>query len=191
MTPMLGIMASSISGSKANTNSYESIATFNGTGSSSTITFSSIPSTYKHLQIRMVVQSTYTGASTSYMYPIRCNGDSGNNYSMHTIRANGSSVTASGSGSRDNMFAGDYPTTNVSNTVGAIIIDILDYQNTNKYKTFRTLEGYDANGSGQVSFTSGSWQSTSAITSITLPDAYLNWSTASKFALYGIKQNDN
>ena len=45
MTPMLGIMASSINGSKAITGSFESIATVTGTGASpsQTLTFSSIP----------------------------------------------------------------------------------------------------------------------------------------------------
>jgi len=33
--------------------SYESIASATGTGSSNTITLSSIPSTYKHLQLRI------------------------------------------------------------------------------------------------------------------------------------------
>jgi hypothetical protein len=185
--PILGIIASSFRSAAGPVGAYDALATVTPNGSVSSVSFVGIPSTYKHLQIRMIVQSTYTGASTSYMYPIRCNGDAGNNYSMHSIRGNGSSVSASGSGSRDNMFAGDFPTANVSNTFGTIIIDILDYQNTSKYKTFRTLEGYDVNGSGQVNYTSGSWQSTAAITSITLPDAYLNWSAGSSFALYGIK----
>jgi hypothetical protein len=65
-------------------------------------------------------------------------------------------------------------------------MDILDYANTNKFKTTRTLEGYDANGSGNVSLTSGLWQSTSAINSITIT-AVGTFNQYSQFALYGVK----
>jgi hypothetical protein len=51
MTPMLGIMASQISGHLV-TNSYESIQTVTVSTATPSITFSSIPATYKHLQIR-------------------------------------------------------------------------------------------------------------------------------------------
>jgi hypothetical protein len=72
-----------------------------------------------------------------------------------------------------------------SNTYGVFIIDILDYANTNKYKTVRTLGGYDANGSGVVSLRSNSWRNTSAITSVKF---YTGGTTSdSRFALYGIK----
>jgi hypothetical protein len=184
VSPILGIFASQ---GRVASSSYESIATFNGTGSSSTITFSSIPSTYKHLQIRMLIKSTYTGQSTSYMYPIRCNGDSTTSYSMHALRSNGSSVSAYGNGSRDNMFAYDFPANSMTNNYGVIIMDILDYADTNKYKTLRFLQGFDNNGSGEINLLSGSWQKTDAITSISLGDNYANWATNTSFALYGIK----
>jgi hypothetical protein len=180
-----GIVALHGTGVAAATNSYESIATYAGTGSSGIITFSSIPSTYKHLQIRMLFRSTYTGGSTSYMY-IKPNNDTSTSFSEHAIRANGSSVSAFGSASRTDMFAFDYPSGSGS-TYGVIIMDILDYANTNKYKTFRYLQGYDNNGSGELNLLSASWQKTDAITSIAISDNYANWSTGSSFALYGIK----
>jgi hypothetical protein len=70
---------------------------------------------------------------------------------------------------------------------------LLDYQNTNKFKTIRNLQGFDANGDGSgaryyaIRFFSGLWQSTSAITSITITAPNGNWATGSSFALYGIK----
>jgi hypothetical protein len=66
-------------------------------------------------------------------------------------------------------------------------MDILDYANTNKFKTTRTLTGSDLNGSGVVSLDSGSWRSTSAITSITFTARANLINTYSSFALYGIK----
>jgi hypothetical protein len=67
------------------------------------------------------------------------------------------------------------------------VIDILDYANTNKYKTTRTLGGFDANGSGEQGLFSGLWMSATAVTSIDLIATSGNWTTDTRFALYGIK----
>jgi hypothetical protein len=171
--PILGIMASAISG---NLSSYESIATATGTGSSGVITFSSIPSTYKNLQLRV-----YIGASSSFA-TIRFNGDTtASNYRAHYLGGDGASSFAG-------TFASNayFPVTAVTG-VYAGILDLLDYQNTNKYKTVRTLEGTDNNGSGSVYLTSDLWMSTAAISSIVLTCNSGNFPTASSFALYGIK----
>jgi hypothetical protein len=74
----------------------------------------------------------------------------------------------------------------------ASIIDILDYANTNKYKTYRALTGIDKNGSGSIQLTSGVWRNTTAITSITItPQSNTSptnqFQQYSQFALYGIK----
>jgi hypothetical protein len=63
----------------------------------------------------------------------------------------------------------------------------LDYTNTNKNKVYRTLGGFDANGSGEQGLFSGLWMSTSAITSIDLITNSGSWTSSSSFALYGIK----
>jgi hypothetical protein len=67
-----------------------------------------------------------------------------------------------------------------------MICDVLDYANTNKFKTLRSLTGNDRNGSGSIWLDSGLWRSTSAITSIkfTTGTAFAQYS---QFALYGIK----
>jgi hypothetical protein len=75
----------------------------------------------------------------------------------------------------------------VANTFGTFILDILDYKDTNKYKTARSLDGSDANGSGEISLRSGSWRNTAAITSITLTPTGTGIAQYSSFALYGIK----
>jgi hypothetical protein len=74
-----------------------------------------------------------------------------------------------------------------ANVFGAGIIDILDYADTNKYKTVRALSGTDNNGSGDIILGSGLYQQTTAITSITLEANGVNWLTNSSFALYGIR----
>jgi hypothetical protein len=171
-----------------NLGDYESIATTTvGSGGQSTITFSSIPSTYKHLQIRAFGQSDRAGVSFDGAQ-MKINGDATSNYSNHGLTGTGA---AAGSGS----FLGSYMqvpwvgfgTTTGSNW-GGCVIDILDYTDTNKFKTVRALGGADGNGSGYATLASGNWRSTSAITTISfIPDGGTTWSQYSSFALYGIR----
>lgn len=177
---LIGIIASS--GGAAG-GDYESIATATFTGSALSITFSSIPSTYQHLQIRGLAQTP----SGNDQIDLRFNGDSGNNYSMHGVTGDGASATAEGYGSQNRIFNINSPLT-TSNTYCVSVIDILDYANTNKNTTVRTLQGRDINGSGgQIQFNSGAWYNTAAVTSITLAARVFNPSSVSSFALYGIK----
>jgi hypothetical protein len=167
---------------------FESIQTVTvGSGGAANIEFTSIPSTYTHLQIRGLLQATYNATDYDNII-IRFNSDSGSNYSFHYVSGNGSTAS-SGSGAtqtRGLLFA----TTLVSSTnsiFGVVVIDILDYANTNKYKTMRSIGGADLNGSGVASLSSSNWRSTNAITSVTLSNANGNWKQYSSLALYGIK----
>lgn len=184
--PILGILASSTVTAAGD---YESIATVTvGSGGSSSITFSSIPSTYAHLQIRGIARSGITvGATTALI--IQINGNSTiTDYATHLLDGNGSSASAYGA-------ADDFPQTSIctnnqtSDIFGAFIIDILDVNNTNKYKTIRAIGGNDNNGSGNIRFSSGAlYSNTNAISSITLVSAgSANLLQHSTFALYGIK----
>ena len=170
---------------------YESIATVYGSGSSNTITLSSIPSTYKHLQIRAIVRATAGGSGGDNLY-VRANGITSSVYSRHALMGNGASVAASGAATQTTMTLfgssySNYPTgSDLASTFGVMVIDILDYANTSKYKTFRGLEGYDINGSGSISLGSGLYQETTAISSITIYTNN-NFTTTSQFALYGVK----
>jgi hypothetical protein len=167
------------------TNAYESIATVTiGSGGASSATFSSIPSTYKNLQIRGIFRPT--GASWVIA---RFNGDSGTNYSQHDLRGDGSSASAEATINAQNAYF-ILGTATGTNIFGVGVMDILDYANTNKYKSIRSLNGADNNGSGSVYYASGNWMSTSAISSITITadSTYTtNFAQYSSFALYGIK----
>ena len=167
---------------------YESIATVTvGSGGSSSISFSSIPSTYKHLQLRIIARQAGTSATGAFA-GLRFNSDAGNNYAVHELKGDGSSAGAANWTSIDmNYLQRVTSASQQSNNFGALVVDILDYANTNKYKTVRTLGGFDDNGSGRVSLTSGLWQSTSAISTITLPTDTGNYQQYSHFALYGVK----
>ena len=72
--------------------SFESIATVSGNGSSSSFTFSSIPATYSHLQIRLISRGTRAFASEQ-LY-IRLNGDAASNYAYHYVYGDGSGAAA-------------------------------------------------------------------------------------------------
>jgi hypothetical protein len=171
---------------------FESIATVTASGNE-TITFNSIPSTYTHLQLRILAK-TNRATYTNDLISLRFNGDTGSNYSGHLLAGHGSTVTAEASTSSNKIYYGGNVggSTLPAQTYGAAIIDILDYKDTNKYKTTRSLSGYDNNGAGTdpgiVSLLSGSWRNTAAINSITLlggeGSVLLSGSTV---ALYGIR----
>lgn len=184
---LLGILASStpIGGD------YESIATVTvGAGGSSSITFSSIPSDYEHLQIRFIARDN---RSLAYSYfGLRFNGDTGNNYRNHYLKGTGSVAVSGTDGVGARLSSDGIPgSTATSNVFGAAVIDILDYKSTNKNKTVRLIVGNDTNGGGDIYFNSGLWFATpAAITSITIVDQSNgegNFVQNSHFALYGIK----
>ena len=185
---MLNTVFGSLSvGVTPSTSSYESIATVTvGSGGSSTITFSSIPSTYTHLQLRFLGKTGNGSYQDDLM--IRFNSDSSTgNYYSHRLFGYGSVVadTLSGYGYATAGFIGGGT---AGSSFGSGVTDILDYASTVKNKTIRALTGIDTNSSGAVAFTSGAWFSTSAITRIDLYSfSGTNFAQYSSFALYGIK----
>jgi len=189
VSPILGIYASQISGHLfAPSGAYDSIATASPSAGTSYVDFTSIPSTYTHLQIRVIARSNDGSSGNNSGLYARFNSDSGSNYAFHFLSGNGSAASAAAVTSQTEMFVnGANPRGgDTSNTYSANVIDILDYANTNKYKTVRALTGDDLNGSGIVRLFSGLWMSTSAITSIRLT-LENNFAANSSLALYGIK----
>jgi hypothetical protein len=175
--PILGILASS--GAVAG-GSYESIATATGTGSSGTITFSSIPSTYKHLQIRYISKNTASGTDAY----IQLNSSVDSVY-RHQLLGSGGSVGASANSGIAYILltAGSSGTS----AFGVGVVDILDYASTTKAKTVRSLSGFDINSSGLLGLGSALWTSTDAITDVLIKSAGTNFAVGTQYALYGIK----
>jgi hypothetical protein len=192
VTPVYKLSASSVTG-RTNYGSmlagnpvfvdtaFESIATVSvGGGGAADVEFTSIPATYTHLQIRGIARADGNSAT------IQFNSDTGSNYAYHGFFGDGSSVAAASGTSQtksDIMI-----TASGANIFSATVLDILDYANTNKYKTTRSLSGTDANGSGFLAPYSGLWMNTNAITSIKLTPYAGNFAQYSHFALYGIKE---
>ena len=156
-------------------------------------TFSSIPSAYKSLQLRMILRDSSAGTSANYI-SLRFNGDTGSTYASHQLYDNYGSVAAYGAASQTfiQVQGGNISGNATANTFAASITDIVDYASTSKYKTSKSFAGGNTNnGSGynDVGFNSGLWQSTAAINSITVyvgsPGGY-NINTGSTLSLYGV-----
>ena len=163
------------------TNSYESIATVT-LSSAGTVAFTSIPSTYSHLQVRYMANNE---TAANYKVGFRFNSDTGSNYNWHYLYGDGSGA---GAGANDEYTAARMGKANYSTTNWSVgIVDIFDYANTNKYKTLRSLSGWDANGSGTVELSSGLWKNGAAVTRIDIAPYSGNYVAGSTFALYGIK----
>jgi hypothetical protein len=166
---------------------FDSIATQTVSTPVTSITFSSIPQTYKHLQLRHIARNS--GANTDLNIAARFNGDSSSIYSEHYFYGSGTAAAAGANVNTNAILFGRMTGANsTSGLFGISVNDILDYTNTNKFKTHRCFCGHDQTGSGFIFMFSGNWRSTSAITSITIypGDFATTFAAGSSFALYGI-----
>jgi hypothetical protein len=176
----LGILASS-GGAPA---FYELISTQVLGSNASSVTFSSIPQTYSHLQLRWVAQTN----SNPSVLRARFNSDStGANYTRHYFYTDGSSVGSVGSTSQGWSEMG--PLDVGTNTFAVGVVDILDYSKTSKNKTTRSFAAKRGSSNPFIYLASSLWISTAAITQIELAEAFYgqNLLTGSRFSLYGIK----
>ena len=180
----LGSSISAASASLTSDNSYASIATVTApSGSISNFTFTNIPQNYKHLQLRFICRVasgnaadeaylTFNGATTEMM--------------AHQMYGDGSTTFLTGNVYTSVMFTTRLVGTGATANVFSVgIIDILDYNDTSKGTTVRTLSGWDANGSGQTYLGSGAWSNLSPVSSLTFR-SNSNFAQYSHAALYGI-----
>lgn len=161
-------------------NAMVALATTTLGSAASSVTFGSIPATYRDL--RIVANTLHTSATSplNQIY-IQLNGDTGSNYSRVTMRGDGSSATSdTSSGTEINIIldapagAGYYAVTK---------IDLMDYSATDKHKSL--LIRSDAASVNTVA-TAGRWASTAAVTSVLLKAPTDTWVAGSSFSLYGI-----
>ena len=187
MSPILGIWASSKAIAAADTGAMFPLQVITvGAAGASSVTFTNIPNTYAHLQIRGIVRSGSTSAGLGIVIPTLNSDTTSSNYVKHGLQGNGTSATAFGYTS-DRGFDLAIRNSATASTYSGLVVDILDYANSNKYKTLRCFGGFDANGSGQIILTSNLWMSTSAITSVSFALEANSFVQYSQFALYGIR----
>jgi len=161
---------------------YELISTTVLSSSAASVTFSGLGTSaaaYKHLQIRAVVRASGNSIFSRY------NSDStSGNYRSHGLQGNGSSVLFEDyTYARDKGMIGGFMGLDATIPF-ALISDILDFQNTSKYKTARTLSG---RATGGVALDSHVWMSTAAITSVTVLTGAASFTVGDRFSLYGLK----
>jgi len=155
------------------------IATQTLGSAASTITFSSIPSTYTDLRLVLIVSDGSNGSRINCNF----NSDTGNTYSMTNIQGTGASALSSRGTSQTYLNAGNCT---ASTNKAFTTIDIFSYTGST-YKTCLTTNSRDDNGSGAVMRFVNLWQSTSAINRIDLTLATTgNFDAGSTATLYGI-----
>lgn len=185
----LGFWAAAGAGGGAAAGAYELISTQTLTGTAASVTFSSIPSTYNHLQIRAVARTDRSGSADDLMM-LRLNGDTAANYNSHYLYGAGGTPASASSLTdtyiRNNMRVAG--ATFATSGFAPLILDILDYSATTKYKTVRSFSGLSGT-TNEVTLGSGAWRNTAAITTIQF-GMYLtstNFVAGTRFSLYGIK----
>ena len=156
---------------------YESIATQTLSPTATTVTFSSIPSTYTDL----VVVCAYNRVSGGNNISMRLNGDT-TNYSETYIEGDGTNVV-SGRNANDSNMRIAFIVGGTGTSQSTMIINLQNYSNTTTYKTVLTRY---SEGSTGVGASVGLWRSTASINSVEIGCAGINFATGSTFTLYGI-----
>ena len=156
------------------TPTYTPLATVTLGTAAASVTFSSIPATYRDLRI-VIAGTTSGGVNTG----LRFNGDTGNNYTGLLMYGTGSSAASGTYGAGSFAYFGALWT-----TVGNTTVDIMDSSATDKHKTLISRYSTSANEVGAMA---ARWASTSAITSVTvLTASAATYSTGTTFSLYGV-----
>lgn len=159
--------------------SYIALANITLTSAASSVTFASIPATYRDLIL--VADAIGTTTNNGGYVGFRLNSDSGNNYTRVYMVGNGSSAI-SAADSATNYFNG-FAFAGSSGSRSNEILQIMDYAQTDKHKTL--LERNSVASLYSVA-NAGRWASTSAVTSIQLTAFINTFAIGSTFALYGI-----
>jgi hypothetical protein len=154
--------------------------------SASTVTFSSIPSTYTDLLLK--ISSRFDGNSNSFT--ISFNGNTSSVYRNTYYNSNGSSLETSNSGSTELFLGGVNTSPSTASTFGNIEVYIPNYQVTAN-KPFSSFGVNENNATAaKIEMNAGLFLSTDAITSIGLyGGGSYNFVSGSSFYLYGIKNS--
>lgn len=169
------------------TKTYKPIATTTLSTTQTTITFSSIPSTYTDIVLVISGRGTRTSAAIVDGF-IRFNNDSGSNYSTTHLYGDGSSAGSDRATNKTEAYMGYwFPTANTTSGIfSATTIHIQNYSNATTYKTLMSKDGNLSNTNGLPGTSVSLWRSTSAINRVDLFLSPNDWATGSTFTLYGI-----
>jgi hypothetical protein len=159
---------------------YEPIATTTLGSAASSISFTSINSSYTDLRLVFfcIPSTSFVGTQLSF------NGaPSGSLHSFTQLYGNGSSASSQRTNGTDAIYVTDpYPN---HTGVYMVTMDIFSYR-ASVNKTMLATAASDGNGSGYIETTAGLWRSTSAVTSLYLTATSGNFNTGTTATLYGI-----
>lgn len=160
------------------TATYRALANFTVTTNTATITFSSIPNTFRDLVL--VIEGTVTTPANKI---IRFNSDSGSNYPWIYMSANGSTPSGS-TNTSTSVLTEAIAAMNVSEKLFTRI-DIMDYSATDKHKICLIRGGRSGAGIDGIVCR---WANTSsAISTISCSlNNSASYQSGTTFALYGI-----
>lgn len=159
------------------TPTYTPLATVTLGTAAASLTFSSIPATYRDL-----VMILNCKVLTGNPFPrARVNSDSGNNYVRVSVVGNGSTATSATSTSNVIALSGDASA--AANFNYNTITNFMDYSATDKHKTVIS-RGNNVDVATAISATR--WTNTAAITSIEVSLTSSSFDVGSTFNLYGI-----
>ena len=171
------------------TPTYTPLATVTLGTAAASVTFSSIPATYRDLVLNVSVRSDR--ADTVDYLALRLNADSDNNYTFVTATASDTGGITSSAPAASNYMQGldIIAATGTANVFTSTNFSLMDYSATDKHKT--ALARSSAPGTSSITVVSmfaTRWASTSAVTSIVLSVPYNSAQLAagSTFNLYGI-----
>ena len=161
--------------------------------SGSSYTFSSIPSGYDHLELRIFGKDGRTPVYSSCN--IQINGDTANNYAFMAPQVDTRAGSPYG-GENINVNFGAFvywAGASNSNYYGSGTVKFLEYSSTTKNKSILFNGGYIGFGDGtseqgMVTQGMGQWRNTNAITSLVLTTTGgSNFASGTRFSLYGLK----
>jgi hypothetical protein len=167
------------------TPTYTPLANITLGSAASSVTFSSIPATYRDLILVVTARSTETTDNFDALRA-RFNGDSGSNYVQVSLSA-GTTSPQSSTGTATQVALGRLATSQGGKTSpGVGLIHFIDYAQTDKHKTI-LARGNAANEGIGVDAIANRWASTAAITTILLfPAVGANFASGATFNLYGV-----
>jgi len=156
---------------------YTPIATTTASGSTTSVTFSSIAGTYTDIVVVCSVQNAASGDNGLRM---QFNSDTASNYSTTFIYGDGSSAASGRQTSTTGAQFGRSASGNITNSIGQV-------QNYSNSTTYKTVLGRGNNSAALVWASVSLWRNTAAVTSITIyNETSATISAGSTFTLYGI-----
>ena len=160
---------------------YEPIATTTLGSAASSITFSSIASSWTDLRL---VISPITGTTSGLDINLTLNSDTtASNYSLTYLYGNGSAASSS----RATSYRAINAALSLSSTVPELhTLDLFSYAGST-FKTMLITSSNDRNGSGGTTRQVMLWRNTAAVTSVGIAASSSTFTAGTTATLYGIK----